>query len=134
MEKSVFFLKQKTAYERRISDWSSDVCSSDLVSLATIESEKTLLQHSIGRLVRLFGLGALLVSTTMVLGYGLLRGDWVQGVLSGIALAMSLLPEEFPMALAVFLALGAWRLAAVKVLARRAAMVETLGQIGSAHV
>src|SRR3546814_11088655 len=63
----------------------------------------------------------------MGLGYGLLRGDGVQGVLSGIALAMSLLPEEFPMALAVFLALGAWRMAAVKVLARRAAMVETLG-------
>src|SRR3546814_8386254 len=63
----------------------------------------------------------------MGLGYGLLRGDLVQVVLSVIALAMSLLPEEFPMALAVFLALGAWRMAAVKVLARRAAMVETLG-------
>src|SRR3546814_9622266 len=32
----VFFFKQKTAYERRISDWSSDVCSSDLVDLATL--------------------------------------------------------------------------------------------------
>src|SRR3546814_9368912 len=30
----IFFVKQKTAYEMRISDWSSDVCSSDLVSLA----------------------------------------------------------------------------------------------------
>src|SRR3546814_7050504 len=30
----VFFFKQKTAYELRISDWSSDVCSSDLVRLA----------------------------------------------------------------------------------------------------
>src|SRR3546814_5837757 len=29
----VFFFKQKTAYEMRISDWSSDVCSSDLVPL-----------------------------------------------------------------------------------------------------
>src|SRR3546814_4435548 len=28
-----FFFKQKTAYEMRISDWSSDVCSSDLVQL-----------------------------------------------------------------------------------------------------
>src|SRR3546814_5158156 len=28
----VFFFKQKTAYEMRISDWSSDVCSSDLLS------------------------------------------------------------------------------------------------------
>src|SRR3546814_3227224 len=29
----VFFFKQKTAYEMRISDWSSDVCSSDLLEL-----------------------------------------------------------------------------------------------------
>src|SRR3546814_5235671 len=34
----VFFFKQKTAYEMRISDWSSDVCSSDLLS---VESEDT---------------------------------------------------------------------------------------------
>src|SRR3546814_2236873 len=32
----VFFFKQKTAYEMRISDWSSDVCSSDLVKLRLI--------------------------------------------------------------------------------------------------
>src|SRR3546814_1530401 len=39
-----FFFKQKTAYEMRISDWSSDVCSSDLsfaCRLATVWSEKT---------------------------------------------------------------------------------------------
>jgi Ca2+-transporting ATPase len=97
------------------------------VSLATISSEQTLLQRSIGRLVRWFGLIAFLTSASVVLGYGLVRGDWVQGVLSGIALAMAMLPEEFPMALAVFLALGAWRMAKVKVLVRRPAMVETLG-------
>src|SRR3546814_4503284 len=34
----VFFFKQKTAYEMRISDWSSDVCSSDLPLLATLHS------------------------------------------------------------------------------------------------
>src|SRR3546814_3114914 len=33
----VFFFKQKTAYEMRISDWSSDVCSSDLLFLAIAE-------------------------------------------------------------------------------------------------
>ena len=97
------------------------------VSLATISSEQTLLQRSIGRLVSWFGLVALLVSVTVALGYGLIRGDWVQGLLSSIALAMAMLPEEFPMALAVFLALGAWRMAKVKVLVRRPAMIETLG-------
>src|SRR3546814_5087076 len=34
-----FFFKQKTAYEMRISDWSSDVCSSDLVSLADLRAD-----------------------------------------------------------------------------------------------
>src|SRR3546814_1711512 len=32
-----FFFKQKTAYERRISDWSSDVCSSDLAGIESLE-------------------------------------------------------------------------------------------------
>src|SRR3546814_8064165 len=33
---SIFFFKQKTAYEMRISDWSSDVCSSDLIGNAAV--------------------------------------------------------------------------------------------------
>src|SRR3546814_1585401 len=33
----IFFFKQKTAYEMRISDWSSDVCSSDLAELKAIQ-------------------------------------------------------------------------------------------------
>ena len=41
--------------------------------------------------------------------YGLLRGDWLKAVLGGIALGMAMLPEEFPLVLTVFLALGAWR-------------------------
>src|SRR3546814_8276854 len=36
----VFFCNQKTAYDMRISDWSSDACSSDLVTLKRIESER----------------------------------------------------------------------------------------------
>src|SRR3546814_1857499 len=36
-----FFFKQKTAYEMRISDWSSDVCSSDLVAKIPQEASKT---------------------------------------------------------------------------------------------
>ncbi len=42
--------------------------------------------------------------------------DWLQGILSGIALGMAMLPEEFPVALAIFLAIGSWRLAQVGVL------------------
>ncbi len=96
-------------------------------SLADIDLAPTPLQRHLRALVRWLGLGALAVSSLLVLWYGLRQGDWVQGLLAGIALAMAMLPEEFPMALAVFLALGAWRLARVQVLARRPAVVEALG-------
>jgi Ca2+-transporting ATPase len=96
-------------------------------SLAAITLERTLLQRQVTRLVRLFGVAAVALSLVLVLVHGTLRGDWVEATLAGIALALSMLPEEFPMALAVFMALGAWRLAQVKVLARRGAVIETLG-------
>ena len=96
-------------------------------SLAAIEPLATPLQLSLRRLVRLFGTLALAGSALLVLWHGLRSGDWVQGLLAGIALGMAMLPEEFPMALAVFLALGAWRLARIQVLARHPAVVEALG-------
>jgi Ca2+-transporting ATPase len=98
-------------------------------SLASIDVAPTPLELQLRRLVRWLALGATLVSSLLVLWYGLWAADWMQGLLAGIALAMALLPEEFPMALAVFLALGAWRLARMKVLARRPAVVEALGAI-----
>lgn len=96
-------------------------------ALGSIGIESTRLQRNTARLVRLFGLFALVVSLSLLLFHGLVRGEWVQGLLSSIALAMAMLPEEFPLALAVFFALGAWRMARVGVLVRRAAVVETLG-------
>jgi Ca2+-transporting ATPase len=97
------------------------------VSLAGITHEDTLLQIALRKLVRLLSIVALTLSGGLVLWYGLLHGDWLQGVLSAIAFAMSMLPEEFPVALTVFLALGSWRLAQLKVLVRRPAVIETLG-------
>ncbi|MBN8728468.1 MAG: cation-translocating P-type ATPase [Xanthomonadales bacterium] len=96
-------------------------------SLASIRSGPTPLAATIKRLVRVFAIAALLASAGVTLLLGLLRGEWLQGVLSGIALAMAMLPEEFPMVLTVFVAFGAWRLAGRQVLVRRMAAVETLG-------
>lgn len=96
-------------------------------SLSSIEIEKTLLQKSFGRLVRLFAVIAVFASLMVTLLYGFIHHDWLQGTLSGIALGMSALPEEFPMVLAVFVALGARRLAQVHVLVRRTAVIEVLG-------
>jgi len=57
------------------------------------------------------------------------RGGWLDGLLAGVTLAMANLPEEFPIVLTVFLALGAWRMAQHKALVRRASAIEALGAI-----
>jgi Ca2+-transporting ATPase len=96
-------------------------------SLAAIDQEATPLQKTAGRLVTILGAFALGFCGLVALAYGLLRHDWVGGALAGVTVAIALIPEEFPMVLAVFLALGAWRLAKHRVLARRSAVVEALG-------
>jgi Ca2+-transporting ATPase len=68
-----------------------------------------------------------IVSVLAMLLYGTLRGGWLDAVLAGVALGMSMLPEEFPVVLTVFMAMGAWRISQARVLTRRAAAIETLG-------
>lgn len=97
------------------------------VSLAGIVQEPTPLQKTAGRLVTWLGVMAIGFCVVVAVAYGLLRGDWVAGTLAGVTVAIALIPEEFPMVLAVFLALGAWRLATHKVLVRRGAVIEALG-------
>jgi Ca2+-transporting ATPase len=77
--------------------------------------------------VRVFGMVGGAVSLLAVILYGTLRGGWLDAVLAGIALGMSMLPEEFPVVLTVFMAMGAWRISQARVLTRRAAAIETLG-------
>ena len=96
-------------------------------SLAKLETETPQLQRQMRRLVITFAVLGALVSLAVVVLYGLLRGGWLEGVLAGIAVGMSMLPEEFPMVLAVFMAMGAWRISKVRVLTRRASAIETLG-------
>jgi len=96
-------------------------------ALQSVKPEQTRLQRETGRLVRLFAIAGLALCALVVVLYGLFRGDWLNGLLAGIALAMSLLPEEFPVVLTVFLALGAWRIAQRHVLTRRMPAIETLG-------
>ena len=67
------------------------------VSLAAIVHEPTPLQKTAGRLVTLLGLAAIAFCGLVTLAYGLLRQDWVGGMLAGITVAIALIPEEFPM-------------------------------------
>lgn len=96
-------------------------------ALEDVSSERTPLQKETGRLVRVFAVGGVSLALVIVVVYSLTRGDWTQGFLAGITLAMAMLPEEFPVVLTVFLALGAWRISKERVLTRRVPAVETLG-------
>ncbi len=78
-------------------------------------------------LIRDFAIVGALAGGLVVLLFGLLRGSWLQAMLGGIALGMSLLPEEFPLVMTVFMAMGAWRISQARVLTRRASAIETLG-------
>ena len=96
-------------------------------ALGTLETERSPLQKQTAKLIRTLALLALGMSLLLVVVHGLLRGDWLQALLAGIALAMAMLPEEYPVVLTVFPALGAWRLSKEKVLTRRVTAIETLG-------
>jgi Ca2+-transporting ATPase len=96
-------------------------------ALRDIETERTPLQREIGRLVRVIAVVGVAAAAAVVIIVGLTRDDWLEGLLVGIGTAMAMLPEEFPVVLTVFLALGAWRMSQRHVLTRRAAVIETLG-------
>ena len=96
-------------------------------SLATLDIEAPRLRTETTRIVTWCAIGGGFVALLVVLLFGLLRGGWVEAVLAGIAIGMALLPEEIPVVLTVFLAMGAWRIGKVGVLTRRAAAIETLG-------
>ena len=96
-------------------------------ALARIAPEPPRLQTETRQLVRVFAAIGIAASLLVVVLYGLVHGNWLQAVLGGIALGMSMLPEEFPLVLTAFMVMGAWRLSRVRVLTRRAAAIEMLG-------
>lgn len=95
--------------------------------LQKVESEGTPLQGETEGIVRKVAFAGLVACALVVIVYGLTRENWLNGFLAGITLAMALLPEEFPVVLTIFLALGAWRISQKRVLTRRVPAVETLG-------
>src|SRR5215471_195082 len=96
-------------------------------ALATIEEPEGPLQRQTGRLVRRLATIGITLSIVAAALYWLTRGDPLHAFLAGLALAMSVLPEEFPVILTVFMAVGAWRISRRHVLTRRLAVIETLG-------
>ncbi len=95
--------------------------------LQEVQPEETRLQQESKRLVQKLALLCLSLCLVVILIYALIRKEWLQGLLAGITLAMATLPEELPVVLTIFLAMGAWRISKKQVLTRRMPAIETLG-------
>jgi len=96
-------------------------------ALESVVEEPTKLKREMSVLVKRLAIIGILLCLVVILVYTLTRGDLLNGFLAGITLAMAMLPEEFPVVLTVFMALGAWRMSKKNVLTRKPAAVETLG-------
>ena len=105
------------------------------MGIAAAPQEDTPLQKQTGRLVKtcavIAGVLLLLVGifTWLNLPDHSFRDRLVESILSGVTLAMAMIPEEFPVILTVFLSMGAWRLAKKRSLVRKLPSVETLGAV-----
>ncbi len=96
-------------------------------SLEDIESEKTPLELQIGNFVKKMVFWGAMVFL-VVWGINYARSlDLLDSLLKALTLAMSILPEEIPVALTTFMALGAWRLMKLGVVVKQMKTVETLG-------
>lgn len=96
-------------------------------SLEDIKPEETLLKKETSRVVKIMAALALFLCIFVVALNYFMYQDFVGGLISGLTLAMSLLPEEFSVILVIFITLGSWRLSRRRVLTRHAQAIETLG-------
>lgn len=96
-------------------------------SLKEVTDESTRLQKEMKALIRRLGIIGILLSASVVVLFYLTRGNFVRSLLNGLSASMAILPEEFPVVLTVFLALGAWRLSKKNVLTRKPSAIESLG-------
>lgn len=96
-------------------------------SLAALGGELTPIQLETRAVVKAVAIGGLCLAAGLAFAHWWLRGDWLQGLLAGLTLAMAILPEELPVILTLFLGLGAWRLGREQILARSIPAIELLG-------
>ena len=96
-------------------------------SLATLDRGKAALEVETARVVRYIATAGIGLCVIAAFAFWFARGDALGGILAGLTLAMAILPEEFPLVLTIFLALGAYRIARHGVLTRKLAAIEMLG-------
>ncbi len=96
-------------------------------SLENIDEEKTPLEIQIGNFVKKMAIVGIIVFVIVwLLNYANSR-NLLQSLLQSLTLAMSILPEEIPVAFTTFMALGAWRLMKMGIVVKQMKTVETLG-------
>jgi len=96
-------------------------------SLQSVEEDETRLQKEMKLLIRRLAIIGVILSISVVVLFYFTRGDLIKALLNGLSTSMAILPEEFPVVLTVFLALGGWRLSTNNVLTRKPSAIETLG-------
>ncbi len=96
-------------------------------SLTAIRQEDTPIQLETRRVVRNIAIIGMILAAGLAIAYGVLRNDWLNGLLAGLTFAMAVLPEELPVVLTLFLGLSAWRLSHERVLTRSIPAIELLG-------
>ncbi|MEA4822661.1 MAG: cation-translocating P-type ATPase [Clostridiaceae bacterium] len=103
--------------------------------VASAPKDETPLQQQTGKLVKTCAIiaGVLFVLVGLFTWFNIPNHKFVdrliESILSGVTLAMAMIPEEFPVILTVFLSMGAWRLAKKHSLVRKLPSVETLGAV-----
>jgi len=97
--------------------------------VATIRRSRTPLQRAIGHLVLRLGAFAGVCCLVVIAAEVAHGTGWAAAALAGVSLAIAAVPEEFPTVYALYLSLGAWRLARHHALVRDLAAVETLGSV-----
>lgn len=95
--------------------------------LESATPEVTPLQTETARFTTIIAVIAGALCLIVVVVYGFTRNNWIDGFLTGLTLAMAILPNELPAVLLIFLALGAWRISQRHVLTRTMPAVENLG-------
>lgn len=96
-------------------------------SLLSIEQQPTRLQIEMKQFIKKLFIGGGIISLCVITIFYFTRGNFTDAILNGLAAAMAILPEEFPVILTIFMALGAWRLSKSNVLTRKPSAIETLG-------
>lgn len=96
-------------------------------SLKDIKEEDSPLQMQIRRFVKLMAIIGLTIFLLVCIVSFSQTGNVINSLLNGLTLAMSVLPEEIPVAFTTFMALGAWKLMREGIIIKRSSIVETLG-------